>query len=182
MDEKYVSDLRAHILEFGDQKLIDMSYGKCEFEDVVLDIMKEKKDYGSYMFVGELLINVPRTKVLTEIEFFGGFIENKHYFVIDSKEKAEKVREKFVEIRDSIVEDVRVYLKEEYRDNTEIIEKVKVLVNRKSEIKNRKISYNLMTEALKYVKDRKTLSALFKVGINYYKSLETEFKKEVING
>lgn len=184
MDEKELLKVKKHILEFREQTLIDRIYGKNGFEDEVLDVMKEEKDYGSYKFIGELLINVLSTQKLIETDFYGGFNENEHYFIVNSIEDVERFKEMLLEIKGtyevvkSIDNDVKSFLKKEYQDNEEIIQRMKELVNKKSVTKDKKTIYILMKEALEYVSSRKSLSDLFKVGVNYYKNLEKEFEED----
>lgn len=184
MEEKDALKVKKHILEFGNQELIDKIYGKNKFYSDILKIIKEVKIYSHFKFLGELLINVPSTKKLIESDFYGGINEGKHYLVINSYEDVKKFKEIIIDIKTNIEEekddtkDIPSFLKKEYQSNEEVINFIKDSIKKKETLTNKKEIYLLMSKTLQYVKSKKLLNELFDVGVNYYRELEKEFKEE----
>ncbi len=184
MEEKDALKVKKHILEFGNQELIDKIYGKNKFYPDILKIIKEVKVYSHFKFLGELLINVPSTKKLIESDFYGGFNEGEHYLIIDSYEDVEKFEKIIIGIKTNFEEkkdsnrDISSFLKIEYQSDETVINTIKDSIKKKETLTNKKEIYLLMSKTLQYIKSKKLLNELFDVGVNYYRELEKEFKEE----
>ena len=182
MDEKEKLKLKNHILIYGSQDQIDKCFGKNIFEKEIIDVIKEMKYFGSFEFIGEYLVDILATEKLIKDNFLGGFNEKKHFFIINSSEDLEKFKESLLKLKKheaikNTTKDISLFLKEEFRNNNEIIQKVNEAIVKKTTLA-RKEQYNLMTEILQYTANKRSLSELFEVGINYYRELEKEFKEE----
>lgn len=183
MEIKEKLKLKNHILTYGSQDQIDKCFGKNIFENETIDVIKEMKYFGSFEFIGEYLINILATEELTKDNFHGGFNEKKHFFIINSPEDVEKFKDSLLklkkehEVTKKIIKDISSFLKEDFKKNNEIIQKVNEAIIKRTTL-TRKEQYNLMTEILQYTANKKSLSELFEVGINYYRELEKEFKEE----
>lgn len=183
MEVKEKLKLKNHILIYGSQDQIDKCFGKNIFEKETIDVIKKMKYFGFFEFIGEYLVNILATEELIKNNFLGGFNEKKHFFIINSSEDVEKFKESLLklkkehEVTKKITKDISLFLKEEFRNNNEIIQKVNEAIVKRTTLA-RKEQYNLMTEILQYTANKKSLSELFEVGINYYRELEKEFKEE----
>lgn len=182
MEQKELIKLKEHALKFEDHDIIDKLYGKNKFESEVIEVIKKIKDYSSYEFVGELLINVSITKNLIADNFYGGFNEGEHYLCINSLEDVEKFKEMLFNNKSkeekSINKDIPSFLKEQYQNDTKVIQEIENYLIKFSELTDKKAIYHLMTKALEYVASKKDLNDLFGVCINYYRNLEKDFKEE----
>lgn len=183
MEKKDTLKVKEHLLEFGEQKLIDKIYGKNKFYTDILKIIKDVKIYSSYEFLGELLINIPNTEKLVENDFYGGFNEGEHYLIIDSCEDVKKFKKIIIDIKTTFEKknsnkDISSFLKTEYQSDETVINTIKGSIKKKETLTNKREIYLLMKDTLLYVKNKKSLNKLFDVGVNYYKELEKEIEEE----
>ena len=183
MEKKDTLKVKEHLLEFGEQKLIDKIYGKNKFYTDILKIIKDVKIYSSYEFLGELLINIPNTEKLVENDFYGGFNEGEHYLIIDSCEDVKKFKKIIIDIKTTFEKknsnkDISSFLKTEYQSDEAVINTIKGSIKKKETLTNKREIYLLMKDTLLYVKNKKSLNKLFDVGVNYYKELEKEIEEE----
>lgn len=182
MKDKSWEILRQHIKNFGSQELIDKSYGKSEYKDRILNLMKKYKIYNTHIFMGELLIDILHTQWLIDVNFNGGFNEGEHYLIIESEDDLQSFENFLSENKneEKRLEDTRkkviASLKTDFKENEEIISDIIGKLDNFAKSKDKEERYYIMNDVLHYVKTKKILNSLFGVGINYYNNLEKDLK------
>ena len=184
MKDKDCETLRQHIKNFGSQELIDRSYGTNKYKNKILELMKEYKIYNTHIFVGELLVDVRHVKWLIARNFYGGFNEREHYLIIESKDDLQSFKDFLSENKneEKLLEDTRkrviASLKNEFKEDEEVISNIIDQLDNFKKTKNKRESFEIMSDVLYYVKNKKLLNTLFGVGTNHYRQLEKDLGED----